>query len=204
MELVQYIKYDDHIIYRIRNNKKYLSWNDFYSLIQTDNSKYISVAMAICDILGTNLFISYYLEFSPTTYNLMFNTIFEFVLVKTTDFFNKTDIYSFGESNLNTNSNAIYSFYNLSKTSILISPCYNHNYNINIYNNIGTFMRSTNLEQKLLLLTTSFINYFNELLKNPDKKQWLSTHGKGIGWLHMRIDNTARYISWKPYKNKQS
>lgn len=199
MEFVQYIKYDDHIIYRIRNDKKYLSWNDFYNLIQTDNSKYIY--MAICDILRTNLFISYYLEFSPTTYNLMSDIIFEFVLVKTSDFVNKTDIYSFGESNLNTNSNLIYSFYNLSKTSILISPCYNHNYNINIYNNIGTFMRSTNLEQKLLLLTTSFINYFNELLKNPDKKLWLSTHGKGIGWLHMRIDNTAKYISWKSYKN---
>jgi hypothetical protein len=185
------------IVYRITKNKNYLSYENFYESIKS-SEKLIN---DIITILKSITFESYYLEFNPTSWNSLANTIFEFVIIKTTSFTNKTDIITFGESNINTNSNNIYTFYNLSKSSILISPHYNHNYNINIYNNIGTFMRSSNLEQQFLLLAIVFTQYLVQLKKNQNKLLWLSTHGKGIGWLHVRIDNSPKYISYQPYKN---
>ena len=61
-------------------------------------------------------------------------------------------------------------------------------------------MRSSNLEQQLFLFSTVFAQYFTELKKNKNKLLWLSTHGKGVAWLHFRIDDSPKYISYIPYK----
>ena len=189
---------NDIIIYRIiNNNNKYLTYKNFYESIKS-SEKLINDIISILKLI---VFESYYLEFNPTSWNSLENTIFEFVIIKTTAFTNKTDIITFGESNINTNSNNIYTFYNLSKSSILISPHYNHNYDMNTYNNICTFMRTSNFKQQFLLLTIAFAQYQIQLKKNINKLLWLSTHGKGIGWLHIRIDNTPKYISFQSYKN---
>jgi hypothetical protein len=178
-------------------DKNYLTYEIFYDLIRT-SPKLIN---DIISILKESPFESYYLEFSPVSWNTLGERIFEFVIMKTIGFIIKTDMMTFGESNINTNSNNIYTFPNLSKKSILMSPCYNHDYNINIYNNIGTFMRSSNLEQQLLLFSTSFGELLTQLKKNKNNFLWLSTHGKGVAWLHIRIDDNPKYISYQPYKS---
>ena len=62
-------------------------------------------------------------------------------------------------------------------------------------------MRSSNIEQQYLLLSIVFTQYFTQLKKNHNKLLWLSTHGKGVAWLHVRIDDSPKYISYIPYKN---
>lgn len=42
-----------------------------------------------------NFFNEFYLEFNLTSYNLINNTFFEFVLIKTNRFIQNTDIYTF-------------------------------------------------------------------------------------------------------------
>lgn len=190
------IQNDSLIVYRLIKEKYILTYNDFYEI----NEKSTKILYDIISILNTINFESYYLVFNPVSLNTMSDTVFEFVTIKTTGFLEKTDIITFGESNLNTNSNDIYTFYNLSKTSILISPCYNHNYNMNIYNNIATFMRSSNIDQQFLLLKTIFAQYYYQLKQNPAKYLWLSTHGKGVGWLHIRIDDSPKYITYRSYR----
>ena len=197
MKWTKYIIDDNCIIYRIISNKKFLTYKNFYNLIKI-SPKLIN---DIISILKTSPFESYYLEFNPVSWNLLAERCFEFVITKTTGFIIKTDMMTFGETNINTNSNNIYTFPNLSKKSILVSPCYNHNYNINIYNNIGTFMRSSNLEQQFLLFSTVFAELLTQLKKNKNNFLWLSTHGKGVAWLHVRIDDNPKYISYQPYKN---
>lgn len=196
IKCMQYKQDNNYIIYRINQNDQFLTYENFYQNIRTSDE----LINEIISILKLNPFKAYYLEFNPVSCDLLSETIFEFVVTKTTGFVNKTDITTFGELNLNTKSNDIYIFNNLSKTSILISPCYNHKYNINVYNNICTFMRSSNLEQQILLLKNSFFQYLTQLQKNKNKLLWLSTHGKGVGWLHIRIDNSPKYQSYLPYK----
>ena len=35
-----------------------------------------------------------------------------------------------------------------------------------------------------------------------DNPLWLNTHGGGVAWLHIRIDNRPKYYGYKPYKNE--
>lgn len=131
----------------------------------------------------------------------MIDTVtFEFVLIKTTGFSSKTYIITFGVEKINKNSNDIIWFPNPSNSSILVVPCFNHLFSINDYIHIGTFMRSSNIKQKYNLVQSMFEIYFNELALQPNKKLWFSTHGKGVGWLHIRIDKPPKYITHKPYK----
>lgn len=61
-------------------------------------------------------------------------------------------------------------------------------------------MSSSNKIQKKNLIKIMFKLYFNKLNNKINKKFWLSTHGKGVGWLHIRIDESPTYISWNSYK----
>ena len=55
-------------------------------------------------------------------------------------------------------------------------------------------------EQKILLIKTAIKLYQEQLEKLQGQTLWLSTHGKGVAWLHIRIDLTPKYISWNDYK----
>lgn len=61
-------------------------------------------------------------------------------------------------------------------------------------------MRSQNIKQKFNLINSMFKTYLNKLTFQPNKKLWLSTHGKGVSWLHVRIDKTPKYIMCKEYR----
>lgn len=182
--------------YRLSNGTKWSSWYDIFAIINS-NDYFVN---SLIQILQSNPFDEYYLEFKPTSLTDSPRTIFEFVIIKTSGFANNPDIKTFGEKKLNTNSNQIQIFPNPTKTAILICPCFNHLYSMNSYTHIGKFMSSSNQKQKSILLQGAFETYYNELSKSPNKKLWLSTHGKGVGWLHIRIDYTPKYITWPEYK----
>jgi hypothetical protein len=189
---------NEYIIYRLKNNfiNQYISWKDIFE----NYSAKLFIDSFIKILSKTNPFDEYYIEFCPTTFNKINFTIFEFVLIKTKGFSLNADIITFGSDLLDTNSNKIIWFPNPSNSSILITPCYNHMFPINDYIHIGTFMRSQNYVQKKNLIKTMFELYLKELSAQHNKKLWLSTHGKGVAWLHIRIDKTPKYISWNPYK----
>ena len=60
-------------------------------------------------------------------------------------------------------------------------------------------MSSANSQQKNIIINCAFGTYYNELNKLTNKKLWLSTHGKGVLWLQIRIDQSPKYISWNQY-----
>jgi hypothetical protein len=191
-------KTNDLIVIRLSNEttNNFIKWEDiFYNFT---NKIFISSFINILSV--TNSFDEYYLEFSPTTRNQINSDIFEFVLIKTSGFSLKADIISFGVEKINKNSNQIIWFPNPSNSAVLVVPCFNHLFPIDNYIHIGTFMRSSNINQKFNLVITMFKIYFNELSSEPNKKLWLSTHGKGVGWLHIRIDQIPKYITNNLYK----
>lgn len=189
---------NDLLVIRLSNEttNNFIKWIDIFD--NFTNKIFISSFINI--LSKTNQFDEYYLEFSPTTSNQINSDIFEFVLIKTSGFTLKADIFPFGVEKINKNSNQIIWFPNPSNSAVLVVPCFNHLFPIDDYIHIGTFMRSSNINQKFNLVITMFKIYFNELLSEPNKKLWLSTHGKGVGWLHIRIDQIPKYITYKPYK----
>lgn len=191
---------NDLIVIRLSNTatNNFVRWKDIFENYNNNNKIFITSFINI--LSKTNLFYEYYIEFSPTTFDMIDSVIFEFVLIKTTGFAPKADIITFGKEKINTNSNKIIWFPNPSNSAILIVPCFNHLFPIDDYIHIGTFMRSSNIKQKYNLILMMFEIYFNELAQHPNIKLWLSTHGKGVGWLHIRIDKTPKYITFTPYK----
>lgn len=196
------IIHDDCILVKLLNVKtneyvKYLDIKKNYL-----NIKFINYFIKL--FTEFDYFDEFYIEFNPMIFNLVDNIEFEFVLIKTSGFASEPDMNSFGidKLNTNTNTNDIIWFPNPSNTALLVVPCYNHNNLIKEYIHIGKFIKSSNIDnkQKQNLIIKMFELYFELGKKEPNKKLWLSTHGKGVGWLHIRIDKIPRYIAWNPYK----
>lgn len=190
---------NDLIVFRLLNTMTnyFLSWKDIFDNLNTNK---IFIHNFINILSKINPFDEYYLEFNPTSFDYIDSNLFEFVLIKTNGFSQSPDIISFGIEKINNNSNKIIWFPNLSNSSILVVPCFNHLYPIDDYIHIGKFMRSSNMNQKFNLVLSMFEIYFNQLSLRPNKKLWLSTHGKNVGWLHIRIDQIPKYITYKSYK----
>ena len=60
-------------------------------------------------------------------------------------------------------------------------------------------MKSLNFEQQIFLFKKAFVVYYIELNKSKNEIRWLSTHGKGVSWIHIRIDYTSKYIELENY-----
>jgi hypothetical protein len=197
MEWILYDEGNDNLIYRLKYYNNFLSWKSIFDLVNINKS----FVQSLINILYSNRFDEYYLEFSPVSFLTLDSTVFEFVIIKTSGFGNKAQIDTFKLNDLKTNSNEIKVFPNLSGDSILISPYCSETKFINDYIHIGKFIKSLiNSEQKNKLFDTMFAVYKKELEKTPNKNLWLSTHGKGVAWLHLRIDPIPKYISWQKYR----
>jgi len=188
------IENEDVIIYKLVKNNHLITWNELYSNIN------LQFVKSFIEVLTNCKFNEYYLEFNPVSYSTLDKRIFEFVLVKTKICLN-ADFTPFNKFNINSNTNDIRVFPNLSNTSILISPCYNKLFNIQSYAHIGIFMKNFNTKQQIDLIYTMFSVYITTLKSKPNDFMWLSTHGKGVGWLHIRIDTQPKYITWLHYKS---
>lgn len=199
MEIKWDIK-DEHyqIIINLIDTKtdKFVNWD--YIKKNYSNDKFIGSFINLLTTLNT--FDSYYIEFSPTIFNSLDHVTFQFVLTKTGGFSSTPDIHTFGIEKLNTNTDDIIWFPNPSNTALLVVPCYNQSFPMDDYIHIGKFMKSSNIKQKQNLVIKIFELYFEMLEQNQTKKLWLSTHGKGVAWLHVRIDTIPRYITHINYK----
>lgn len=186
-------------IYRIARDNIFLSWKDIFEELVKPGDKFVSSFITLMESIELK---TYYLEFVPVSRENFDKIAFEFVVIKTNEFDKKADLKQFGPDKLDTNSNEIRVFPNISNTALLICPCYNHQNKMDEYIHIGKFISSTQIhrEQKIMLFKTAFNVYLDQLLKLPDRKLWLSTHGRGVAWLHIRIDLIPKYISWNKYK----
>jgi len=67
------------------------------------------------------------------------------------------------------------------------------------YRDISQFISSDSEEEKKILWQ-EVANKLSESLNDNDDPKWLSTHGLGVPYLHVRIDSKPKYYSWEEYK----
>ncbi len=90
----------------------------------------------------------------------------------------------------------IVSFENLGKDAILVVPkpiAANA-----VYYHLKSFLNGAPAAQTAELWATTGRDLDAQLAKG--KTIWLSTHGTGVPWLHVRLDTTPKYYSYAPFK----
>lgn len=154
---------------------------------------------------------TYFWECIPTTPSTIFITPMQYVLVgyKTrtlTSRAPKASCDSFAP-NLESKSSVVISksiaaFPNLSGDSILIVPkglTLLSNYQC--YLDIGTFTKSCPYAQQdaLWQYVGQYITRAIEV-RDPNDVLWLNTHGLGVPWIHIRLDQKPKYYAFEYYK----
>ena len=116
--------------------------------------------------------------------------------------------YVLSTSNIAYISNKVAVFPNISGDTILISPYPPINNNksinthfINCYSDLNNFMRNCTQQEKYALWKKVSSTFLEILKGNRQQKYWLSTEGTGVNWLHIRINNEAKYYKYQPYCN---
>ena len=169
-------------------NDKQLSFADVLKLWQQDESFILYFNQLLIDVP----FDAYFWETPPVNNRNLYQP-FEFVLVE-------SNTLQWSSPNQNAYSkyfieDKIVSFPNLKMDATLISPSpIDTNSD---YAHLANFVRTAPLNQILAFWKKVGKEY--ELAINEDYL-WLSTHGLGVSWLHVRIDIYPKYYHHRAYK----
>lgn len=90
---------------------------------------------------------------------------------------------------------AVVSFRNLNKKSLLIAPC--PELDKDFYAHLSRFVRRVS-EAQIHAFWQAVGDAFEDML--DEQWRWLSTSGLGVYWLHVRIDDRPKYYTYLPYK----
>ena len=92
-------------------------------------------------------------------------------------------------------------FSNINGDAELVAPCPSMEHKI--YTHLANFCKFASKEQFNHLWRTT-IKAFREHLARSGHTVWLSTHGLGISWLHLRIDLHPKYYHYEPFTRLQN
>lgn len=92
----------------------------------------------------------------------------------------------------------VVSFASIGNAGTLVSP---HPVDGHDYGHLLSFLSSADEEQIDALWRHVRTEWHKRLIGNPDTPLYVSTSGKGVAYLHVRLFNVPRYYSWQPYKD---
>lgn len=120
---------------------------------------------------------------------------FEFVLLESPWLSDKPDARSFAERFTADDTNeGIVAFANLGHDAVLVAP--SPRGPASVYAHLGVFMRGGTDGQKHALWRVVGKTAQGQLGDSP---LWISTHGGGVAWLHVRLDSRPKYYGHEPY-----
>jgi len=129
------------------------------------------------------------------------NQPFEFVIIKSGELNNITQNYaSFWEhikKSISDGNNDVCSFLSLGRDANLVVPIPREGKD---YKNLAEFVSNSSIRQWKTFWKEVGNKLLAELEKNDDPK-WLSTHGLGVPYLHVRIDTRPKYYSFQEYRD---
>ncbi len=100
----------------------------------------------------------------------------------------------------------VVSFTNRSRDATLVSPCPSRSYNTGVNDHcahLASFVRVGHPRQVNALWKKVGRTVLDELRTIPSTEQlWLSTAGFGVSWLHVRLDETPKYYSFREYRRQ--
>jgi hypothetical protein len=144
---------------------------------------------------------AYFFETPPVRYMELASAPFEFVLADAPDLLEMgTDEKSFAAQLRQPSATGIVAFENLGRDALLCVPV-KQDADGEIYTHLASFARAAPLAQRHSLWATVAESLEKRLAQDPARRIWTSTSGLGVGWLHVRLDTTPKYYTWKPYKN---
>lgn len=195
--------YDKYpIIYKINANimryKFDLTYRQFVNLMISD---YLFISVFIY-LLKTCKFSGYLFE-TPSVSRSTINKPFEFVLIR--DKFPKEEdptpyreyLDSLYEGTIATH------FENLSKDCLLIIPnessygASEHNIYHTNFGHLSVYVKSANPIDQIYFWRYTFSHIKNAI---THEKKWLSTHGHGVKWLHIRFCKSPKYYKFKNFQ----
>lgn len=144
----------------------------------------------------------FYWECIPVSSATLSATAFEFVLIPTSfhatanpsDFLDKF-------SQLGNQSKKIINFKNKNRDADLVVPTPpEKNVGQQHYLHLASFLREATKEQQDQLWHDVAATLEHCLKEAEDQPIWMSTHGKGADWLHIRLDKKPKYYHFKEFK----
>ena len=92
------------------------------------------------------------------------------------------------------------SFANLGKDSMLVSPMPQQGTARKTYGSLAAFVRGAEATQKDHLWREVSAKLSEQLHSSPTQSWWVNTDGRGVPWLHVRIDLRPKYYKYAEYK----
>jgi hypothetical protein len=146
---------------------------------------------------------SFFWECIPVSFNALSSTSFQFMIIPT-HFPDSPDVQSFSDHfQFASPHDTVVSFKNLRGDADLVVPCplSSSQSDLNHFTHLGSFLRHGHVNQIDELWKKTAEVMQNRLLKSrEDAVVWLSTHGKGVYWLHIRLDSEPKYYQCKEFK----
>lgn len=170
------------------------TWREAMIALRTD----ISTRRALTDILRADPAKAYLFEARPTRRDLADQTPFEFVLIPAPALARATpQPHAFAEHFHR--SEPVATFPNLSGSATLIAPNPEGMPALEVGTHLANFVRLAPAAQIGALwrhVATAVELWWSE----KPGPVWLSTHGFGVFWLHVRLDRRPKYYHHRPYK----
>lgn len=196
LENEEFLKQTDIIKIKIFKDQNQLTWQEIINLWKSNNA-FIDFFR---DLFKQCRFENYFWECPPIKYSDIQHQLFEFVLIKYKEKFPPANSNDFKEHFENTKQGSIINFLNLNGQSMLIVPIREKSIPNNAYSCICTFLRETSKQQIHKFWNKIAIILETRLKQNRHNYIWLSTDGRGVPWLHVRLDPTPKYYKMKAYK----
>lgn len=94
------------------------------------------------------------------------------------------------------------SFANLGKDAMLVSPMHQQGTPTSVYGSLAAFLRGAHAAQQDALWRTLGTQLQEQLHAGPTQPWWVNTDGRGVPWLHVRIDMRPKYYKHADFKQR--
>ena len=150
------------------------------------------------EAISSSPFKGLYFESKPASRDTL-DDAYEFVLVESNFGYINANIGPFYDHLKNCQVNEVRNFLNLSGDAMLVSPCHDTDKEEQVFCHLANFVRQANPVQRDNLWRIVGEEYEKKL--ESSEPTWLSTSGKGVYWLHMRLCDKPKYYTYSPYKS---
>jgi len=89
-------------------------------------------------------------------------------------------------------------FRSLGGDARLVAPTPDQGTPVGVYSHLAAFVRGAPDEQVHALWSRVGLAAMEGL---DEKPLWISTHGGGVAWLHVRLDSRPKYYGYAPYRS---
>ena len=170
----------------------------FYDFLTKLTNSYDARRNFVQTIISSN-FNNLYLEFPVLSKKTYLNQT-EFVVIEANPFQNSdwTQFKNQLKSLIDSKSDqSVTSFYNLTNDTLLVAPIPNNNSSDSSSNHLINFLKHGPDNQLHELIKIFALNALR--LANDNKQVYISTHGRGVPWLHVRLSETPKYYQHMDY-----